>query len=131
MENIVKDHELDLESYIPKGWGKSSRGKPITIEPHPKIMDELAEYLIAKGHTCVCIVGTKNHEFKWCGKDVCPNIELDQTTKETEVEIQQFIQKLRDDGHSCIGIGERQPLSVSWCEKEICIYNQQKNELVE
>lgn len=120
----VEDHDLD--SCIPEGWGKSSRGKSITIEPHPKIMDELADFLAARNHTCVCIVGAKNHQFKWCEKDVCPKIEMREAATKRDEELHQLIEKLQKEGHTCIAIGDRYPISVGWCNKEVCIYKQPK-----
>ena len=99
---------------------KSYNPGPIHSEPSPKIMNELVEFLKEKGHSCMMIVGRKDHKFKWCMKDVCPSTEVLKTMRKEHEEQEQLVTRLRAEGHTCVSIGERYPIYVGWCQQTPC-----------
>lgn len=89
---------------------------------HPAIMDDLFKLLKANGHSCMSIIGTSNHRFEWCQKDICPeiNIHLDMNRRNQEAE--DFVRKLRAEGHKCIQIKESYPIQIGWCQQSKCTH---------
>ena len=117
--NKKSQHVNDFSSY---NDGQSYRGSENThMESHPKIMDELADFLKQKGHSCAMIVGASNHDFTWCKKDECPetimlnNMHLQQQKEE------EFAKELRQKGHTCVYIMESYPMQVGWCHQDSCV----------
>lgn len=90
------------------------------IEPHPPIMDELCALLKARGHSCASIVGMYDHEFKWCGKDICPSTKMYDDMRKRQAKQEQLVHKLRAEGHKCISIAESYPMQVFWCNQTPC-----------
>lgn len=98
-------------------------GKPtkqIEMKPHPKIMDEMADFLKQKGHCCVSIVGWDDHKFDWCQKDECEKAKIRKAMRHEQDTQEAFIKHLEDTGHTCISIGERYPVCVHWCNQPTC-----------
>jgi hypothetical protein len=84
---------------------------------HPEIMNELATFLMEKGHECVMIVGLKDHKFTWCEKDNC---EMTSVWKDAN-EIEPFASSLRSKGHECLVLMECYPPRYDWCQKDVCV----------
>jgi len=109
----ILDLDIDVDSY------------PGTIvhepyRPHPKIMDILAETLKNHGHDCVGIVGSKNHTFKWCEKDICPDAIMRDRMRLEQKKQMDFQNELIEKGHTCIMILESYPVQISWCKNDVC-----------
>jgi hypothetical protein len=101
----------------------SSRLSSITIEPHPKIMDELTNFLESKGHECVRIEGINNYTFKWCQKDICLTRLAHEQMDQREKENIEFAEQLSAQGHTCIHYLEKIPIQISWCHENPCKNN--------
>jgi hypothetical protein len=96
----------------------------LEIEPHPAIMNELEIFLESKGHQCVRITETKDHQFKWCQKDVCLATVKHKGAVQQDKENKDFITKLRIEGHICIRMeGESFPQRFAWCQQNPCKKN--------
>lgn len=109
---------------------------------HPKIMDELSDFLKSKGHSCVKI--SSKNTFTWCQKDVCPETshstnviivhntstlsidlmapgsQLYDDAKKLDDEQECRMQQLRTEGHTCIIPLETLPVQFMWCECNPC-----------
>jgi hypothetical protein len=103
--------------------GSSFSGRPIEIKPRPKIMEELAEFLESKGHSCPMIIGTNNHKFEWCGKDICPRTIMENDMRQRQNQQEEHMDKLRSEGHTCITTMECYPVRIRWCEQNPCVNN--------
>lgn len=96
--------------------GESYKGADrIIYEPCPQIMNDLSSFLQERGHECVMIVGAKDHEFKWCQKDICPKKLMHEDMHKRNIEAEQFAEKLKEAGHNCVYIMESYPMQVGWC----------------
>lgn len=105
-----KDKKSDQEfgKLVFEDWSKGhDPHKPIENIPHPKIMDELAQFLEQHGHTC--------------GNDQCSKKEKRNDMVKHEHELENLVKDLRAKGHKCVLVGERFPRAVSWCHQEPCI----------
>ncbi len=89
-------------------------------ETVPKILTDVAEFLNAKGHLCVQIIGINDYELKWCQKDFCVISEEECKTKEINHEQMEFAGKLADEGHKCISYTDSYPVEIGWCNETPC-----------
>jgi hypothetical protein len=106
------------------GEGNNFCGNAIVREDHPKIMDDLAAMLDSRGHKCVMIVGTQDHKFKWCQKDICKEVVVRQKSSEINKERHLFANELRQKGHTCVAYLESYPVQINWCGEEVCLDSQ-------
>jgi hypothetical protein len=101
----------------------------------PKVVTEMYNFLVGKGHACVRI----DDGLKWCQKDVCdvasirlpprPRNVVVPTTIGTRTQIddkqyssiQEQEHDLRKQGHTCIQHLERLPPAIKWCEQTPCV----------
>jgi hypothetical protein len=88
--------------------------------PVPKIMEEMASMLKAKGHQCVMIEGMTDHKFHWCGLDDCPKTKMYEDMHRRQKEQEALVDRLREEGHRCISIAESYPMQVMWCHQTPC-----------
>lgn len=120
----ITDKEEDL------GWVTSGYCPPkIEYEEPPKIMTMMCDLLKAQGHECVMIIGMKNHEFKWCQKQVCPEAKIRANMAQRNHEAHEFADKLRQEGHRCISYMESYPVQIGWCEQTPCIRAEKCSEI--
>lgn len=89
---LAKDDIEISKRYSMSGY----RPEPIKIENPPTIMKQICELLKAKEHSCMTIIGPKEHKFEWCQKEICLN---DMHRRNDEQE--ELISKLKKDGHIC------------------------------
>uniref|UniRef100_A0A6G6ACS9 Uncharacterized protein n=1 Tax=Borely moumouvirus TaxID=2712067 RepID=A0A6G6ACS9_9VIRU len=87
----------------------------------PKIMKKLCDFLKKNNHECCSIIGTSNHEFEWCMKDICEEKLMIEDMARRQAEEDAFVEKLVREGHTCIYIMESYPSQTGWCEQKVCI----------
>lgn len=71
-----EDESIIIEILLFKPYGTAYDKIPLILNPtkqktHPKIMDDLIDFLKQRAHTCQHIIEGENYELKWCGKDKC------------------------------------------------------------
>lgn len=108
--------ELKFEEWA-KGY---TPPKSTKTKSYPEIMDKLANFLEQNGHSCPVIIGTENHEFRWCGKDICSERTMQIDMQERDREMELFAEELRTKGHVCISKKETYPVQIDWCGSEKC-----------
>ena len=87
-------------------------------------MDELNDFLKAKGHQCVKIYGGgKKYKFVWCQEDECIVTRNRKLMREQTSKVYAFAQTLRQQGHNCISYLECRPPKVRYCGQSPCVKN--------
>ena len=123
-KSLAQDSRDSRDSqYYPDYLNGSSHQPSVSIhmEPHPKIMHELADFLKQRNHSCVSIVGASNHDFTWCKKDECPKTLALNNMCAHQQEQDKLIEELHQKGHTCVSVAESYPVHVGWCNQDPCV----------
>ena len=91
----------------------------LSSQPSQKIIAKV-KYLEDRGHTCVFIVGNKNHTIRYCEKEICENIAFFQNIDDENTRQKNTIKQLEDNGHICVKITDKNPIKFTWCNSLYC-----------
>jgi len=89
---------------------------------YPYIMNDMKYFLNSKNHTCPRIIQyVSSPVFRWCGKDECQEIIIQQNEIRRQQEEHELVERLAREGHTCVFDYCTAPSTMHWCNRKVCV----------